>query len=435
MVKLKKFDKGILRTIYLFFCFCIAVCVAYVMAHVYVPSQNNLKALSTVSMDILCIIILFILIACYEFKKYGRNRTNRVFEVMVLASIWAIFLDFLNWAFDGSLAFGEVTFWFTAGSLCMGAIMASLFSVYLYCYMDDMHGLSSMYRVSKICAFANVISAILTFVLAMTGAAFTFVDGHYETGALYDVVMVVPVFSLLFMTGYVIRYVKRIGAHDVIAVVGYILFMVAGAIVEETYGIGTTYIAVALADIFIFVMLQNEMIAKEKQNVEKWKQKSKTDELTGLSNRYAYEEELVALAQNEIREDFVYASIDVNALKMVNDTMGHAAGDELLIGAADCLKKCLESYGKLFRVGGDEFIGLLYANASEVEMMKKDIEAVTKEWEGDLAKSLALSCGFVAKKELKDMSLIQMVNLADKRMYEEKKKFYERTGIERRKMY
>lgn len=432
-----KKNSNLIRTIYLIVYGIIAVCVVYVMVGIYEPSHNSLNALSTVSMDILCIIILFILIASYEFKKYGRNRTNRMFEVLLLATTWAIFLDFLNWAFDGMLAFGEITFWFTIGSLCMGAILACLFSVYLYCYMDDMHGLSKMKTVSMVCACGDAVWAVLTFILGITGAAFKFVDGHYETGVLYDVVTVVPVFTMIFLTLYVVRYVKRIGVHDIVAVVGYILFMIAGALIEAQYGIGTTYVSVALADIFIFVMLQNEIIANEKRNAEKWMQKSKTDELTGLANRHAYEEELATLAKDSLKDNFVYVSVDVNALKLANDTMGHMAGDELLIGATDCLKKCLEPYGKIFRIGGDEFVALLFANDSEIETMKRDIEATAKEWKGKIANSLALSCGFVSRTEMTDQSLTlsQMIALADKRMYEEKNQFYQRTGIERRKVY
>ena len=48
--------------------------------------------------------------------------------------------------------------------------------------------------------------------------------------------------------------------------------------------------------------------------------------------------------------------MDVNRLKIVNDSQGHAAGDELLQGAASCMKKCFDSCGKVYRTGGDEFI-------------------------------------------------------------------------------
>ena len=51
-----------------------------------------------------------------------------------------------------------------------------------------------------------------------------------------------------------------------------------------------------------------------------------------------------------IPKDLVFVSIDVNGLKKVNDSMGHQAGDELLIGAAACMKKCFGRWGKVYRI-------------------------------------------------------------------------------------
>ena len=58
-------------------------------------------------------------------------------------------------------------------------------------------------------------------------------------------------------------------------------------------------------------------------------------------------------------DDFVFVSLDVNGLKTINDTQGHAAGDELIKAAASCMKKCIGSYGRVYRTGGDEFIALI----------------------------------------------------------------------------
>ena len=54
-----------------------------------------------------------------------------------------------------------------------------------------------------------------------------------------------------------------------------------------------------------------------------------------------------------------YLAVDINGLKEVNDTFGHEAGDQLIIGAANCIERAFGDYGKVFRTGGDEFIVLL----------------------------------------------------------------------------
>lgn len=415
------------------FCVVVAACVAYVMFGVYVPNQNALGALGSVAMDIVCMIILCILVCSFAFDNYISNGTTRLFAGLLVASIWAMFLDFLNWAFDGSLEFGHLTFWFTLCSLCMGSVLACAFSLYLSSYMDEIHGFEKMRVSARFCTAFNLLSLAITFVLAITGTAFQFVDGHYEVGALYDVVTVIPILTLLYLTYLVIRYVKVIGVHDVIAVTGYICFMIAGALVETVYRIGTTYVSVAIADIFIFVMLQNEIIAKERHEVLVWKQKSNSDELTGFYNRHAYENDIKNLEMDVIADDFVYVSVDVNSLKAVNDSRGHSAGDELLIGAAECLKKCFEPYGKVYRTGGDEFIALIYVSEEQLGEIKIKIEELTQHWSGKLVDGLTLSCGYVTRMEAKDKTIIQMAILADQRMYEAKEEYYKRTGIERRR--
>ena len=191
------------RIIITIFSLFVGISVAVVMLNMYEPNQNALGALASVCMDVLCIIILFILIWSFSFTTYGRNHTTRIFAGLPIATIWAIFLDFLNWAFDGVLEFGDLTFWFTLGSLCMGSILACIFSVYLYSYMDETHNLSKMKKRAYVCAILNLVSFCVTFVLAITGTAFKYVNGHYEIGALYDIVTVIPILILLYLTAFV----------------------------------------------------------------------------------------------------------------------------------------------------------------------------------------------------------------------------------------
>lgn len=415
------------------FCAFIGICVTAIMFQVYSPNMNSLGALSSLCMDVICMLILLILICSFAFGHYGSNHTTRWFTVLLLATIWALFMDFLNWAFDGALDFEDVTFWFTVGSLCMGAILGCIFSLYLYSYMNETHELGKMRVSAIVCSVMNLFSFVLTFILAITRTAFQFADGHYETGPLYDMVTVIPILSLLYLLGYCIFYVKKVGIHDILAVAGYIFIMIAGALIEAEYSIGTSYVGVAIADIFIFVMLQNEIIAKEKRNALEWKQKSFTDELTGFYNRHAYEADMSVLEDGTLAGDFVYVSVDVNSLKPINDSLGHSAGDELIVGAAECLKKCFGSYGKLYRIGGDEFIALIFIDEKHLKTIGKELDELTKNWHGEQVQSLALSVGYVTAGEAERMSLRQIAVLADHRMYEAKDEYYRRTGLERRR--
>lgn len=429
----KQKQNTIYKYFFAIFSVLMCICVSVVMTQFYDPSQNNLKALSSVCMDIVCIIILFILLSSFSFTNYGANKTTKRYVGLLSATVWALFLDFLNWVFDGTLEFGHLTFWFTLGSLCMGSILVLFFCWYLCSYLEESHNLKNMQIKAKVCSVINLFSFVMTFIFAITGTAFRFVDGHYEIGALYDVITIIPVLTMFYMVGLVIRHVRTIGWHDVIAVTGYILFALAGVFIEASYSIGTTYVADAIANIFIFVMLQNEVIAREKQRTQVWMEKSHKDELTGLLNRFAYENDVKKISETELSENLTFVAVDVNSLKTTNDTMGHTAGDELLTGAAGCLSKCLNMYGKVYRMGGDEFVALIHVTEEELAGVQKSISELTAAWRGDLVEKLSISCGYASVREDKSMTIQQMSILADQRMYEEKRNYYKQAGIDRRK--
>jgi len=83
------------------------------------------------------------------------------------------------------------------------------------------------------------------------------------------------------------------------------------------------------------------------------------DALTGLPNRASFEQELAEMVGSaDLFDQFAVLYLDLDRFKEVNDTLGHRVGDLLLRQVAVRLSGALKSAGKLFRIGGDEFIVL-----------------------------------------------------------------------------
>lgn len=85
------------------------------------------------------------------------------------------------------------------------------------------------------------------------------------------------------------------------------------------------------------------------------------DKLTGLPNRNLFHNRL-ALAMATARRNrhgFALLSADIDRFKLVNDTFGHEAGDELLRQIAVRLRACLRETDTVARLGGDEFVAIL----------------------------------------------------------------------------
>jgi diguanylate cyclase (GGDEF)-like protein len=91
------------------------------------------------------------------------------------------------------------------------------------------------------------------------------------------------------------------------------------------------------------------------------REQATTDPLTGLANRRGFERRV---ANRPGRGPFVILAIDLDDLKQVNDTMGHFAGDQLLIGTAQAINSVLRRGDVLARIGGDEFV--IYSFLSEL---------------------------------------------------------------------
>ncbi|MCR5747365.1 MAG: sensor domain-containing diguanylate cyclase [Lachnospiraceae bacterium] len=180
------------------------------------------------------------------------------------------------------------------------------------------------------------------------------------------------------------------------------------------------------------VVFTTQSIDEAKKQEEKLIYKSRTDELTGLLNRRAYEEDIYE--QNNLPENdhFVFISLDVNGLKVVNDTLGHAAGDELLSGASECMVKSLGPHGNLYRTGGDEFIAILFCDEAKLKEILADFDETMACWKGKLIDGLTISYGYISKEEEPQKSVRELGIIADKRMYEAKSAYYRKTGVDRR---
>ena len=158
----------------------------------------------------------------------------------------------------------------------------------------------------------------------------------------------------------------------------------------------------------------------------------KHDALTKLKNRAFYMEEINRLDKKGIHPVSVII-IDLNNLKGVNDTLGHAAGDALLQRMGEVLGKLVESPGHAARIGGDEFAVVLPGvDTKEGEIMVAQLydllELNNQFYTGP---KLQFSVG-LATRSVKQR-LDDVLRDADLAMYAQKRQFYEEQGAPQRR--
>lgn len=165
-------------------------------------------------------------------------------------------------------------------------------------------------------------------------------------------------------------------------------------------------------------LYQRKQAEKELQHL------SHHDALTGLFNRLHFETEAIRFVEQKRSLGLVVCDID--GLKLVNDSFGHAAGDELLRNAATLLQQVFGSHGVICRIGGDEFAVLWQeATLPQLENAARLIRHLLINQQGIVsgnALNLDMSVGYcqLDGKDLTTESFYHLFTKADDAMYRQK---------------
>lgn len=152
-------------------------------------------------------------------------------------------------------------------------------------------------------------------------------------------------------------------------------------------------------------------------------ERTQIDTLTGLFNRETYYHDVQKMG-NHITGVIQF---DMNGLKYLNDNFGHLEGDKALATIADVISKAAKHNMYVYRLGGDEYI-ILCHNGSEEDI----IETVNRFKEGLKKTDYYCSYGYSYRSKNKNISIEELLKEAEKKMYEDKERFYKNSPFERR---
>jgi diguanylate cyclase (GGDEF)-like protein len=178
---------------------------------------------------------------------------------------------------------------------------------------------------------------------------------------------------------------------------------------------------------------QTQRITRELRQAEK---KVWTDALTRLGSRRLMEDKFdeIFRSQVEARQDLSVVLIDLDYFKEVNDTLGHKAGDQVLVFAGELLRQCLRDQDLAIRYGGDEFILILpsvsAANAQSiadrtVRLFNQQVRTL------NLEPPPSMSAGIASLRSHNPKESRTLLDLADEALYQAKRSGKSRVCIAR----
>ncbi|HWQ75832.1 MAG TPA: diguanylate cyclase, partial [Syntrophomonas sp.] len=168
------------------------------------------------------------------------------------------------------------------------------------------------------------------------------------------------------------------------------------------------------------IVISSRDITDRKMLEQELRHLSVHDTLTSLYNRTYFEEEINRL-ENDRNNPVGMIIFDLDNLKLVNDTMGHEAGDRLLQNFARILGQCFRSGDVISRVGGDEFAVIMPKTSEEVlNMAAERVNHLVNEYDEDNPTlPLSVSMGIAYRQDGRS-SLRDIYKEADNRMYRAK---------------
>ena len=162
------------------------------------------------------------------------------------------------------------------------------------------------------------------------------------------------------------------------------------------------------------------------ENNQRLAEISKTDQLTGLYNRWGFLDSVQSITTNPMNygKQIMVLYADMDNLKLINDKYGHDEGDFAIKEVASILKEAFRSTDVVARFGGDEFVAFALIGISDYEnVIKQRILEITAIHNATAGKPypIEISVGICESFCTPAMDIADILDIADKRLYLEKK--------------
>jgi diguanylate cyclase (GGDEF)-like protein len=340
---------------------------------------------------------------------------------MLAAAFAAIAADFLSRCLEGIPGAAVHAVMYAVVSLYL---IAQNCAYYLGAVFIDYFAYNNVARAKKCIRAASVFLALYSASVIANlplGCYFAIsADNRYMPGTLYLVRLLVSYSAALFIIIDVLPAWKHFKQSQFYLIILFLLVTGTGAALDIVLDSGSLVWPCFSAAIlyFYFFIIQSD---------------SKIDSLTGIGNRYSFNEFINKLSRQSASakqaEHYSIVMIDLDKFKDINDTLGHIEGDNALRDMASIIKGCIRHSDFAARYGGDEFVLATKAENDIRRLMERIQEAVDLQNEMRVRPyQLYISYGYDVYTTGSGRSIEDFISHIDSLMYKHKEE-RRRTGV------
>lgn len=385
-----------------------------------VTSFVSSKMVSFLGGVFLCVIGIagFCLTSFIDSKMYKIKQLMFIFQFAFFVGLWTLCNDGIAQLFLGDYVLCQ--------ALEFGALFLAPIPILLFMRREEEKG-DRFYKISTVLIWLVQTVCLIAFVIVGTGILHF---QHFLAG--FHILMMLTVIQVIVS---VAKRLRKHKAEDKYVFVGCIV-LAFGCLIDvgafymkkymHLYNKDIDFVTVLGSIVMVMCLFASyfasvrDRIASSAEN-EVLEKLAYHDILTGAINRVKYEELLDERDKNE--EPYAIMYFDLNGLKTMNDSLGHAYGDSLIKEFSLCLHIVFQGMGEVARLGGDEF-AIILPNAGKAEIIGavNRMQAYIKTHNAESDVKLDTAFGVAFSIEAQDKKSRTVNKLADSRMYEMKKK-------------
>ncbi|RKM55968.1 sensor domain-containing diguanylate cyclase [Butyrivibrio sp. CB08] len=371
--------------------------------------------------DLVASLFIFtILMGLYRVPREALKST-RLFRNCLWFCLVGLIVETVTYTLDGQKELSTVLLLLNYLGFVLIDLIVCVYGFYMCALIAEREQNFSR-RFAFMITFLCVLDVCFITIGTITGRLFSIQGGYFTKGPWYGYIdLISGLCFFLMVILYATKY-KYFWVRSYLFLVLIVIVPTFAIIIRNMdSAIKFNFVGTAVSMNVVYVVIQSRIILDALVDVRINKEISVKDALTGLMNRRGYLEILDGISEDET-VGIVFS--DVNSLKEVNDTQGHAAGDKLIIRAANLLSETVPE-GTTCRISGDEFVCIVRnVDKTSFDQQMEKLRKVIMD--NDWFTSIGYEFG-------EGGNIKEVIKVAENKMYDDKERYYLQTGKDRRR--